>query len=57
MNFERRLSEMNECKFKPEIIGHDFNNTGLPKKYMPSKKVDKETSVERRLHKWNEVKN
>jgi len=48
---------MNECKFKPEIIGHDFNNTGLPKKYMPPKKVDKETSVERRLHKWNEVKN
>ena len=50
VNFERRVSEMNECKFKPDIIGHDFNNTGLPKKYAPVKNIDSTTSVERRCH-------
>ena len=53
VNFQRRINEMNECKFKPEIIGHDFNNTGLPKKYVPAKNIDKSTSVEKRCQKWD----
>jgi hypothetical protein len=47
---------MNECIFKPNIIGHDFNNTGLPKKFMPAKNIDTKTSVERRCEQWHEMK-
>ena len=48
---------MNECKFTPEIIGHDFNNTGLPKKYAPAKNIDAATSVEKRCQQWDKLKN
>jgi len=27
---KKHSEEMKECKFEPEIIGFDYNNTGLP---------------------------
>jgi hypothetical protein len=27
---KKQSEEMKECKFEPQIIGFDYNNTGLP---------------------------
>jgi hypothetical protein len=30
INMVRRVEEKKECKFSPQIIGFEYNNSGLP---------------------------
>ena len=56
---QRRVSEMQECKFQPDIIGFNYDNSGLPSKLKlkikkPGPPEGQQKKVEERCSDWND---